>query len=197
MFHALLFLVMLHPVHETVSEVQWNGDSKRFEVALRLHILDQQWIEQQADKSQEIENVAVRYLNKTFQIRPIGDGKPETRKAAGLSKAKIHWVGRKDEGSHVWWYFEIEPALSPATSASQSVSAVQSVPGQQSAAGNELPKFEITQRMFFERQEGFRNRVILLGQLSKTAITLTIEHPTAPLEESIDEQSGEPRQPPE
>ncbi|GAA5505273.1 DUF6702 family protein [Novipirellula caenicola] len=181
MFQALLFLVMMHPVHETVSEVQWNPESKRFEIALRLHILDQQWIEQQADKSAGIETAAVRYLNKTFQIRPVG-GNAEKNTDRKPSKAKIHWVGRKDEGSHVWWYFELQPTLPETASASQSESA------------NEVPKFEITQRMFFERQEGFRNRVILLGELSKTAITLTIEHPTAPLEESIDEQSGQPRQ---
>ncbi|WP_442510724.1 DUF6702 family protein [Novipirellula sp. SH528] len=176
MFHALLVLLMMHPVHETVSEVQWNRETKRFEIALRLHILDQQWIENQADKTQGIEDVAVRYLNKTFRIRPIRDTKAETNKDSKPSKAKIHWVGRSDEGSHVWWYFEVEPVLP------------------KSAAASKEPKFEIEQRMFFERHEGFRNRVILSGELSKTAITLTIERPTAPLEESIDEHERQPRE---
>ncbi|EMI20617.1 hypothetical protein RMSM_02449 [Rhodopirellula maiorica SM1] len=183
MFQALLFLVMMHPVHETVSEVQWNHETKRFEIALRLHVVDQQWIEHQADKSQGIESVAVQYLNKTFQIRPLGQRKTEKGQDREPSKAKIHWVGRKDEGSHMWWYFEVEPVLPKSASASSS------------EAATKTPKFEITQQMFFERHEGFTNRVILLGELSKTAFTLTIEHPTAPLEESIDEQSGHPRQP--
>ena len=176
MFHALLVLLMMHPVHETVSEVQWNRETQRFEIALRLHILDQQWIENQADKTQKIENVALGYLTKTFRIRPIRDGKAETNKDSKSSKAKIHWVGRSEEGSHVWWYFEVEPVLA------------------NGALANEEPKFEIEQRMFFERHEGFHNRVIFIGQLSKTAITLTIERPTAPLEESIDDQPRQPRE---
>ncbi|TWU24174.1 hypothetical protein Pla52o_20980 [Novipirellula galeiformis] len=170
MHYALLLFAMLHPVHETVSEVQWNGETKRFEVALRLHLLDQQWIEKRSGSSQAVEHWGVNYLERTFLIRPQTKAKSQPPGDPTGNKATIHWVGRSDEGSHVWWYFEVEPVTANQTPA----------------------RYEIQQQMFFERNEAFRNRVILIGQLSKTAITLTIERPIAPLEESIDEHPSLP-----
>ena len=40
----ILFSALLHPVHETVAEVEWNADTNRIEVALRLDALDEQWL---------------------------------------------------------------------------------------------------------------------------------------------------------
>ncbi len=34
----------MHPVHETVTEVQWNFKTHRMEVAVRLAAEDERWI---------------------------------------------------------------------------------------------------------------------------------------------------------
>lgn len=47
MLFLLTFLVV-HPVHETISEIEWNDDTKRLEVAMRVDAIDDQWIRKQS-----------------------------------------------------------------------------------------------------------------------------------------------------
>ncbi len=171
MLPTLLMIVLMHPVHETVTEVQWNPESRRYEVSMRLHILDQDWIEKRANKEPLIENWAVDYLSKKFVIR----SESEPSEIAGIESSsvkkatatqKLIWVGSREEGSHVWWFFEVEPSSA------------------------KLPH-RLEQRLFFERNEGFSHRVLWIGELSKTAFTLTIERPAVVLKESK-EPSDEP-----
>ena len=44
MYFSLLCLMLVHPVHETVAEIEWNPKTHRMEVALRLDVLDAQWL---------------------------------------------------------------------------------------------------------------------------------------------------------
>ena len=102
-FTFLALTMMMHPVHETVSEISWNANSNRVEVALRLDVLDEQWIaKHQNDSEAKLEQKAIAYLAKRFRVTAEAKkGEPDS--------AKYRWVGRQPEGAHVWWLFEIEP----------------------------------------------------------------------------------------
>ena len=93
----------MHPVHETVSEIEWNDETKRLEVALRLDQLDEQWLKNRLASQRPTEVWAIEYLREKFRIRDRVDARqPDT--------ASYHWVGRETKGAHVWWFFEIAPA---------------------------------------------------------------------------------------
>ncbi len=147
---GLLLAVLLHPVHETVAEVEWNSETGRLEVALRLSVLDEQWIGRQAGSKESVEVWAKKYLQSRFRIDPNAGDDAKKR------SAKYHWVGRQQQGSHVWWYFEIEPREQQRPSV-------------------------ISQKMLFDRNEGYVNRVVLLTKKTRRAVTLTAEKPQAKL----------------
>ena len=48
----LLFIAafILHPVHETIAEIEWNNETQRLEVAVRLDAIDDQWIRREFKK---------------------------------------------------------------------------------------------------------------------------------------------------
>jgi hypothetical protein len=103
MSFSLLCLMLVHPVHETVSEIQWNPKTHRMEVALRLDILDEQWLQKQTSQPKLDKAWRVNYLKKKFRVtQPVGAGQART--------STYHWIGREQKGAHVWWFFEIEPA---------------------------------------------------------------------------------------
>ncbi|NNE00689.1 MAG: hypothetical protein HKN47_25515 [Pirellulaceae bacterium] len=181
MFALLLSALLMHPVHETVSEIEWNPQSGRLEVAVRLSVLDEQWIQQRhATNREPVNKWAIRYLQSRFRVDPSANVKlaespanassvaevPPTNTAQARRHAVYHWIGREEEGSHVWWYFEIETAkkAKPAV---------------------------VEQRMLFEREDKYANRVLILGKteskvskatVSRRAVTLTIDQPTARLD---------------
>ena len=47
----LLTLLLFHPVHETIAEVEWNGKTGRIEVSIRLDAIDDQWIQKNMKRS--------------------------------------------------------------------------------------------------------------------------------------------------
>ncbi|TWU60563.1 hypothetical protein Poly51_08400 [Rubripirellula tenax] len=104
MCQALLLLIFaMHPVHETVTEVEWNDESKRFEVAIRMDNDDERWIKKSVQGDGEVSSWAIAYLQRRFRVAdPPKSGRPDP--------SKYHWIGRDRDGAHVWWYFEIEPA---------------------------------------------------------------------------------------
>ena len=46
----LITALLLHPVHETIAEIEWNEKTKRFEVAMRLDAIDDQWIRRESKR---------------------------------------------------------------------------------------------------------------------------------------------------
>lgn len=165
MYVLLLTSVLLHPVHETVSEVEWNEKTKRLEVALRLDPLDEQWLKQKVGGGDKLEQWAPKYLRRKFRIadvpdthenKPVGGTKPED--GGKVSRRPIyHWIGRDDKRSHVWWYFEIEPA------------------------DHKRPKW-IDQRILFERHGNYVNRILVLDHSPRLSLTLTLQRPQGSLE---------------
>ena len=152
MVQLLIYAALLHPVHETVSEIEWNEKSHRLEVALRLDVLDEQWLRRQLGTNAKVDDWAIRYLQKTFRVAPLPEkGQPDP--------TRYHWIGRDAEGSHAWWYFEIEPL------------------------DRSRPK-SIQQRMLFEKEDNFVNRILVLGQVPRRSLVLTIGRPRADLDQS-------------
>ncbi len=145
MIALLLFTTLLHPVHETVTEVQWNADAQVLEVAVRLDVLDEQWI-QRRDAGQRSHRLwAIEYLKEHVVLDPVLN--PD-RPDATAPRPSYRWVGREQEGSHVWWYFEIAPA-------------------------DRLSPRRIQQTMLFESSEQFTNRVLVIGNEGTFALNLT------------------------
>lgn len=171
----LFAAVLMHPVHETVSEIEWNAESKRMEIAIRMSVLDEQWIQKRLDSTHSVDKWATNYLESTYRFDPIAPPKRSAEKAKPKTPTaertrpekmrpthKLHWVGREEEGSHVWWYVEIEPL------------------------DQKKPRF-LEQRMFFERNQSYTNRVVLLGQVPRKAMTLTIQKPKVKLDWKADD----------
>ena len=168
-FAFLIATVLMHPVHETVSEIEWNSETSRMEVAIRMSALDEQWIQRRLDSSNGVSKWGVNYLGTTFRFDPVDKPSKSNAVSKPLGEPakpshRIHWVGREEEGSHVWWYVEIEPL------------------------DHKRPRM-IEQRMFFERNQGYTNRVVLLGQVPRKAITLTIQKSKTKLDWKADDRT--------
>jgi hypothetical protein len=166
---TLIVAAVLHPVHETVAEMEWNPESRRCEVALRMHALDEQWLMRDAKQASVQSKLAIEYLAATFQVANEDDFADQDLVDA-KQLARYHWVGRHQEGAHVWWYFEIEPLE------------------------KKRPQW-IRQRMFFERDQGYTNRIVVLDPQPRFAISLTAGRPTAKLEPQAHESNAPPEKP--
>ena len=160
----LLFVLMMHPVHETVTELEWNVDSRRVEVAIRLDPLDEQWLAKTSGGTVGQSDWAIKYLAKHFQVDEQKQFVSERMENSKVDKPRhsYRWIGRKSEGAHVWWYFEIEPR-------------------------NRKRPIWIRQDMLFERDDRYANRVVVLGTSPRRAITLTATKPIERLDRNEDE----------
>lgn len=118
---AFLLFLLLHPNHETVMEAEYQRDTKRMEIALRLDVLSEQQLRRDVKRNPGAVEVPPKsitdrdwipvYVSRhvAFSSSPT----PNTEKLQERMRSKSHlkryrWVGRQEEGAHVWWYFEIE-----------------------------------------------------------------------------------------
>ena len=162
-FLGLLMVAVLHPVHETVAEVQWNPETSRTEVAVRLDALDEQWLHQRSSPKADKSKWAVNYLRRNFRFSGDLASIESDAKKPLSDPSNYRWIGSKSDGTHVWWYFEVD------------------------SPDDVRPTF-ILQRMFFEREDRYTNRVIVLNQDPPFAVTLTPRRPNA----RIDKRPNEP-----
>jgi hypothetical protein len=151
MMPCLLAALLLHPVYETLAEIEWNEQTGRLEVALRLDLLDEQWLRNRLARAEADQSRwAVDYLRQRFRIAD--------RPAEGeVDRISYHWIGRDEQGPHAWWYFELEP-----------------VDGK--------PPRWIDVRILREREDSYVHRIVILGQVPRRSLTLTIQRPQASLE---------------
>ncbi len=156
---SLLIALLVHPVHETFAELDWNDESKRTEVALRLDILDEQSLTKQFGQGRDRKVWAPIYLARHFRVGSKAEIEGDAKKAA----ARYHWVGREQEGAHVWWFFEIE------------------------TRDGRQPTW-VEQRMMLDRQENYVNRVLVLDQTPKRTVSLHRRRPRGSLSASKDER---------
>ena len=108
----LLPLLLAHPYHVSLAEMEFNAKSARWEVALRLHPGDldaalsrqqQRRVVLENESPEAARRMAEAYLNKRFRI--LGD-KP-------ARQSTLRWVGMEMTNKFVWWYFELQPADLP------------------------------------------------------------------------------------
>jgi hypothetical protein len=163
MFASLLFALLMHPVHETITEIDWNAETGKLEVAIRLHALDEQWIRRQHDREMSVEDVATAYIKKHVRVNVDADADADT---ATPLRDEYHWVGREEDGAHVWWYCEIKPE-------------------------NKTEPSSLRQTMLFEHEKNYVNRVVYLSRKPKLAQSLTIAKPVMDLTAHPDASSEE------
>jgi hypothetical protein len=109
LFFVAIFLLATaaaeaHSSHTSVTEVEWNQESKRFEVAMKLQIADlQDAISARQGKriridSGEATEAVLQYVTEHFSVTFVDD-----------QKCRLHWVGQELELHDAWLYFEVEP----------------------------------------------------------------------------------------
>lgn len=174
---AFILTLLLHPFHETVAEVQWNPESRRMEVALRLDLLDHQWIRRhhgdasragskKPDRPWQLEYLRprFRFYRSVDDTASSADGERGGASANGeraSDRVRYRWVGQKLDGAHIWWFFEVEPA------------------------SGERPR-EIGSRLLADRDDRYTHRITVLGVKPRRAFALTDERPRAPLDANRD-----------
>ncbi|WP_372894742.1 DUF6702 family protein [Stieleria sp.] len=163
---ALWSTLLMHPVHETVCEIEWNAESRRVEVALRIDVLDEQWMARsiQADADEDWQGEYLR--SKLFFDPQVGQGERAESEAAKpeavkLSGRPIRWVGRKLDGGHAWWFFEV-------------------------VCQDGKPPTSFQTRLLFDRQRDYQHRIVVLGKPvaddgKRVSILLTEQKPSAAL----------------
>ncbi len=183
LFSLACAVFLLHPVHETVTEVEWNSVTKRLEVAIRLDADDERWIREKvgADADAEVSEWAVGYLRKRFRVAELAQPKlaqpkpaqpkPAQPKLAEPAKADksadpttYHWIGRDREGAYAWWYFEIE------------------------AEGGGRPEW-VDVKVLYDREPDFLHRVLVLGKTPPLAINVTGDKTRVELNPSSSQRS--------
>ena len=97
-----------HSAHTSVTEVEWNEESQRFEVAMKLRIADlQDAISARQGKRVRVDgdgdgdgfaNAVLDYLAENFSAT-----------FAEEQKCRLRWVGLELELHDAWLYFEAEP----------------------------------------------------------------------------------------
>lgn len=97
----LLTLALLHPVHATYAEIEWNADAKVLEVSLRLDPLDEQTIDKMAKPGVGHVDHRREYLAEHLQIERLKDDEPP-------ATGRYRWIGREEKSGYVWWYVEIK-----------------------------------------------------------------------------------------
>ncbi|MEL6107395.1 MAG: DUF6702 family protein [Planctomycetota bacterium] len=135
MSSLLLTAFLLHPVHETLSELEWNPESGRVEVALRLSLVDEEWIKRQHGPVPAGEERR-KWYRQQLAASMVFD--PVDIKTDAPSGRPIHWLGRKEEGAHAWWFFEV--------------------------GGDKTPPKSLRMSLLFDRDSNYRHRVVMLGK---------------------------------
>lgn len=148
--------VLVHPVHETVTEIEWNAESERLEVAIRLDADDERWIREKmnADVEAEVGDWALKYLRKRFRVADLSDS-TLTGKAT-VDPTTYRWIGRDREGAYAWWYFEID-------------------------AGDQRRPQWCDHQMLYDREPDFLHRVLILDGTPPTALNVTGQRTRFPL----------------
>lgn len=107
-----------HPFHSSFAEMEYNPETKRLEVALRLYIVDcETALTKLNGKPIEINDEASRdkllskYLASKFRIEPTVVAKPKLREKTESGKTGINYLGSEFEKAYVWVYFELTPPM--------------------------------------------------------------------------------------
>jgi hypothetical protein len=112
---------LAHQFHTSVAELDWNADSGRWEVSVRIHASDLELaLDRQFGRKLNIESSGAtewiqKYVQSRFQIvsqdaveklaLPVDRTSKSANETANTSQ--IDWVGQEVEGGWMWLYFEL------------------------------------------------------------------------------------------
>jgi hypothetical protein len=167
-------LAAAHPFHISTAEVEFDPQTNRMQVSLKLHALDlEQALSKRAKQPIRIENknfakLLTGYLDRHFYIEnrrtpeahgtDIGNQPPGSKTDAFRSRAKV--IGHELEATWLWIYFELE------------------LPG----SSSDLPDLSLTNTVLLDTVEGQINTLILRNAMRRTALKMTEKHPSISLE---------------
>ena len=163
-------LVASHPYHVSSAEIRWNEATGNFEVALCVWPADlERAIANQSNSTADLNRIVdldaalQQYVAGRFFIRPMLSAADTTTDSAATSidaiktsrktVEEIRWVGHEIDAKQAWLYFEI--------------------PGDQ-----QVGKWRIDNRVFFELNEDQLNQVQLSCTNSVASVALTHNNPT-------------------
>jgi len=147
-----------HPFHTSVAETEWNPDTKRLEVALRVSPEDlEAALSKQCEKkvrledSEGVDELIVDYLSEHFTLcQPkSGDEKAEP--------LKLKWTGKELSTKAAWLYFEIE-------------------------APDGVEGLELTNRLLLDEGDSQINTVVLRDGKRKTTLRFDKKHTSEVIE---------------
>jgi len=105
---SLADVATAHPFHTSTAEAEWNAESQRLEVALRvsgedleaaLNLNAKERIK--LDDSDAADEAIQSYLKESFVIRRTKEEEP----------LELHWVGKEATPKAVWLYFEVDAPI--------------------------------------------------------------------------------------
>lgn len=110
-----------HPFHISLAEMEWNTESKRAEVSLKLHAVDfERALSALAGQKIRLEDEAfprwaTRYLSQHFFLTHAIPVDPSSPSGSGASsevtelarRSKLHFVGHELDDNWLWLYFEL------------------------------------------------------------------------------------------
>lgn len=98
-----------HPFHTSIAETEWNAETKRLEVALRVspEDLESALSKQSEEKvrledSEGVDELIVDYLHEHFILCQPKSGDEEPK------PLELKWTGKELSTKAAWLYFEIE-----------------------------------------------------------------------------------------
>lgn len=113
-------LAIIHPFHISTAEMEQNGKTGRFEVALKMHAVDLEQalskqekravnIEKDADAAQRLTSYLETHFFLLDKLHLQLDADQPAKIDPKLSCSKIHFVGHELKTNWLWIYFEVEP----------------------------------------------------------------------------------------
>lgn len=148
---CLISVATAHPFHVSVTEAEWNADTKRLEVAIRLSAEDlEAALNERAenkialDDTETSDEAVQAYLKESFIVRRTEKDDP----------LELEWVGKEVTTKAAWLYFEL-------------------------AAPDGVEGFELTNRVLFDAEESQINTVNVKSQGRKASLRCDRKHPTA------------------
>lgn len=147
-----------HPFHTSIAETEWNAETKRLEIALRVSPEDLETaLSKQSENKVRLEDSAgvddliVAYLNEHFMLcKPTsGDEEPQP--------LELKWTGKEISTKAAWLFFEIE-------------------------APDGVEGLEFTNRLLLDEGDSQINTVVLRDGKRKTTLRFDKKHTSEVIE---------------
>jgi hypothetical protein len=144
--HSVAQRASAHPFHVSIAEAEWNAESKRLEVAMRVApedleaaLTNRAETKVRLEETEDVDKQITDYLNDHFTLR-----KPETEDEEA-KPLELHWIGKEVTTKSAWLYFEID-------------------------APDGVAGLELTNRVFVNEEETQINTVVIREGKQKTTL---------------------------